>query len=375
MRSWQPRRRRGWASRAGGVRHPAGPERAIGTRGRGRPLEDGVRREMEHHLGHDFGSVRVHDGAGAAVAARGLGASAYTLGEEIVFGRGRYAPSTSPGRRLLAHELAHVVQQRGGSRGPAVTGVGVDGLEREAEGVASSADSASRPLTAGAPALSAAPAGAVQRDDDEGLDEAAMRRFMRLGRDPMYQLRLDPEVEAQMRAFQITHQLLAPDLLRQALLNLDYDTIFDPPPPAWLTGPPTPRPAPLVPAGAGPATPRAGRPGDVVSAILRVPAVDAALTTLREDAASRARREWNSLTTGERALVVSHTAVIGAGALAGIASSAEAREFTLGLIQNRSIPVPGVPGLTFQFNLTGPDQRVRFDLNVGALLPAAWGFR
>ncbi len=47
----------------------------------------------------------------------------------------------------------------------------------------------------------------------------------------------------------------------------------------------------------------------------------------------------------------------------------------LGLIQRRIVPIPGVPGLTFQFNVTGPNQMIRFDLNVGALLPRSLGFR
>jgi hypothetical protein len=59
----------------------------------------------------DFSAVRVHDGAAAAASARDVGALAYTVGDKIVFGTGRYAPASSDGRRLLAHELAHVVQQ------------------------------------------------------------------------------------------------------------------------------------------------------------------------------------------------------------------------------------------------------------------------
>jgi hypothetical protein len=66
---------------------------------------------MEPRLGHDFGQVRVHADAKAAASARALNARAFTFGREIVFGAGQYAPQTAAGRRLLAHELAHVVQQ------------------------------------------------------------------------------------------------------------------------------------------------------------------------------------------------------------------------------------------------------------------------
>ena len=81
--------------------------------GPGRPLEASARAFMEPRFGHDFGDVRVHDDAQAAGSAAEIGALAYTSGTSIVFGRGRYAPETDAGRRLLAHELAHVVQQRG----------------------------------------------------------------------------------------------------------------------------------------------------------------------------------------------------------------------------------------------------------------------
>jgi len=82
-------------------------------RGGGRPIEPSVRRSMEARFGYDFGSVRIHDDAQANAAADRLQANAYTVGSHLVFGHGRYAPSTSQGRRLLAHELVHVVQQRG----------------------------------------------------------------------------------------------------------------------------------------------------------------------------------------------------------------------------------------------------------------------
>ncbi len=80
-------------------------------RSRGRPLDTAARAYLEPRFGHDFGQVRIHTGAGAAEAARAVRARAFTVGRDIVFGAGRYAPETAAGRRLLAHELAHVVQQ------------------------------------------------------------------------------------------------------------------------------------------------------------------------------------------------------------------------------------------------------------------------
>jgi hypothetical protein len=77
----------------------------------GRPLDAEPRSFMEPRFGHDFSQVRIHDESRAAASARAVGALAYTVGHNVVFGAGQYAPSTGEGRRILAHELAHVVQQ------------------------------------------------------------------------------------------------------------------------------------------------------------------------------------------------------------------------------------------------------------------------
>lgn len=80
------------------------------------PLDQTTRNFMESRFGHDFSQVRVHTDAKAAESTWPLNALAYTLGRDIVLGPGQYAPNTHQGRRILAHELAHVVQQsRGGS--------------------------------------------------------------------------------------------------------------------------------------------------------------------------------------------------------------------------------------------------------------------
>lgn len=79
----------------------------------GRPLGPATRADMEERFGEDFGGVRIHTGTQAAWSARAVGARAYTVGRDIVFDAGEYAPETPGGRRLLAHELAHVIQQRG----------------------------------------------------------------------------------------------------------------------------------------------------------------------------------------------------------------------------------------------------------------------
>ena len=83
--------------------------------GRGSPLPDGVRAFMEPRFDADFSAVRVHHDAEAQGLARSVNAQAFTLGSNVVFGAGFYSPDTDAGRRLLAHELTHVVQQTGGA--------------------------------------------------------------------------------------------------------------------------------------------------------------------------------------------------------------------------------------------------------------------
>jgi hypothetical protein len=79
--------------------------------GSGRPLDPRTRGYMESRFGVNFSNVRIHTGDRAAQSARSLQARAYTVGTDIVFASGKYAPETASGRRLLAHELTHVVQQ------------------------------------------------------------------------------------------------------------------------------------------------------------------------------------------------------------------------------------------------------------------------
>ena len=78
----------------------------------GRPLEPATRGIMEARFGHDLSNVRIHDDPLAASAATSLHAVAFTMGQHIAFGQGRYAPDTLAGQALLGHELAHTIQQR-----------------------------------------------------------------------------------------------------------------------------------------------------------------------------------------------------------------------------------------------------------------------
>jgi hypothetical protein len=113
----------------------------------GRPLDDAARAFMEPRFGHDFSRVRVHADAGAAESARQIHASAYTLGQHIVFAGGSPSIGNAQGRRLLAHELAHTVQQEGVEAAGASVHVGSPGdvHEHEADAAARAMESAGSP--------------------------------------------------------------------------------------------------------------------------------------------------------------------------------------------------------------------------------------
>jgi hypothetical protein len=83
--------------------------------GPGQPLDPATRALMEPRFGRDFGHVRIHSNEKAAEAARTLDAKAFTVGRDMVFGAGQYALQAAEGRRLVAHELTHVLQQGTGS--------------------------------------------------------------------------------------------------------------------------------------------------------------------------------------------------------------------------------------------------------------------
>ena len=102
-----------------------------GLRAPGTPLDASTRAFMEPRFGHNFSQVRIHTSNAAELSARRLGARAYTLGQHLVFDAGQFAPGTSAGRSLIAHELTHVVQQasagNAGGQTQSILGVKVSG--------------------------------------------------------------------------------------------------------------------------------------------------------------------------------------------------------------------------------------------------------
>jgi hypothetical protein len=143
--------------------------------GGGTPLDTDTRADMEARFGQDFSGVRVHTDSAADASARSVNAHAYTVGNDIVFQRGRFDPGSDGGRHMLAHELTHVVQQRSGPVDGTDTGDGVrvsdpsDRFEREA------ADNADRLMSGGAPEVAGAGGGDVQRCADETVQTYVQR--------------------------------------------------------------------------------------------------------------------------------------------------------------------------------------------------------
>jgi hypothetical protein len=122
---------------AGGLVHPDVEAAIAATRGAGKALDRSVAATLSPSLGTSLDGVRVHTGDGAAALARAVTARAFTVGNDIYFGRGEYRPGTSEGNELIAHEVAHTIQQRGAPMdGPLTVSQPGDALEREAEAAA-----------------------------------------------------------------------------------------------------------------------------------------------------------------------------------------------------------------------------------------------
>lgn len=117
-----------------GRAHPDVEQAIAARRGGGRALDPGVRERVGPGLGDDLGDVRVHDGPDADALARSVQARAFAVGTDLFFAEGEHRPGTGAGDRLLAHELTHVVQQRGApADGPLTVSQPGDASEHEAD--------------------------------------------------------------------------------------------------------------------------------------------------------------------------------------------------------------------------------------------------
>jgi hypothetical protein len=120
----------------GGEVHPAVQSEISASRGSGASLDAGIQDRLGSSLG-DLSDVRVHTDDHADRLNRSVSARAFATGTDVYFARGEYNPGSADGDKLIAHELAHVVQQRGApSGGPLTVSNPGDALENEADAVA-----------------------------------------------------------------------------------------------------------------------------------------------------------------------------------------------------------------------------------------------
>lgn len=169
--------------RAGQAEEQRSPVHDVVSSG-GSPLDTDTRTDMESRMGADFSDVRVHHDSAAHESAKGVGAHAYTVGNNVVFQRDAYDPGSPQGRTTLAHELTHVIQQRNGpvEGTEAPGGIRVsdpsDRFEREAVAnadrvlsdpapEAAPAAPVAAPVSAPAPAAASAVQRAATEDEDE----------------------------------------------------------------------------------------------------------------------------------------------------------------------------------------------------------------
>lgn len=217
--------------------------------GEGRALSPDVRSDMEERFGADFHGVRIHDDPRAADAATAMSAKAFTIGTEIFASRS-LSTDTTAGRKLLTHELAHVVQQRRG--GPAPDIDPESALER-------SADAASEAATSGAGTVSVAGASSpgVSRDIFDVQDRLDQRMAAEKGQgvslDPKHLPSFEDPARLRLLGQLPTFQQIMQDAARR---NAMHDLIAGrtppkappPPPPTPDPVPPDPVPPPVIPA-------------------------------------------------------------------------------------------------------------------------------
>lgn len=197
-----------------------------------------------------------------------------------------------------------------------------------------------------------------------------LSRF-RLGAPDEFRLRLDPGIEAEMQRLGL---LTSSGRFRQLCLTPDWRSLQQSELDRWLRQPPTPPRPPLVPRGAGPATPRAGEVSDILQGVWRIPAVQGAAQRVSDRVTHQLSRDFRNLTPSERALGITFGVVITGTALAGVLANRDARQQAFDLIKDRNIPVPGVEGLRFRISdhgatvntptgITGLSVRGSFNVN------------
>ncbi len=170
-------------------KNPKNPTNAVSSAGQ--PLDLSVRRDLEEQLGHDLSQVRLHTDRDAGALTELLGADAVAVGQDIFFRTGAFAPGTTEGRRLLAHELLHTVQNPHGlgtlraGRDLGAVSLPQEAIEREAEGAA-------REIAGGGAAVAEPEPAAAQASVEEGQETPGWLRYATVDADRQRMEKLDP---------------------------------------------------------------------------------------------------------------------------------------------------------------------------------------
>jgi hypothetical protein len=225
------------------------PEPKNVVSGAGQPLDAGVRRELEEQLGHDLGSVRLHTDRDAGALTDLLGADAVAVGKDIFFGEGGFRPGTDEGRRLLAHELLHTVQNPHGlgalraGRDLGAVSLSQQAIEQEAESAAQAlVDPSSAERAEGDGAAVDVEEGQAtpgwlryatvdaDRDRAERIDPSSL--VDRLANDVVRSLRGDPQdlsKRTRRRLARLPEEIVDEVLVRleERLLGSEHDRVLD----------------------------------------------------------------------------------------------------------------------------------------------------
>ncbi|MGW7756646.1 eCIS core domain-containing protein [Streptomyces violaceusniger] len=238
-RASQSAKRRKRKERTGKARAPEPKDIVSGA---GQPLDPSVRRDLEEQLGHDLGQVRLHTDRDAGHLTELLGADAVAVGQDIFFRENTYRPGTTEGRRLLAHELLHTVQNPHGlgtlraGRDLGAVSLPQDAMEREAEGTAQELVRGGQPEAGVAPEKSTTPGWLryatvdADRNRMEKLDPATL--VDRLAGGVIRSLRGDPEDRSKRTRMQLARmpeevQDAVLDRLETRLLSSEHERVLD----------------------------------------------------------------------------------------------------------------------------------------------------
>ncbi|HYO12271.1 MAG TPA: DUF4157 domain-containing protein [Thermoanaerobaculia bacterium] len=381
--------------------------------GPGRPLDPAARAMLEPRFGRDLGAVRVHEGPEAAEAAQAAEARAFTVGRDVVFSPGQYAPGTPDGRHLLAHELAHVVQQSepestpavqrspwdvnppqpaapaaapapaptAGAQLPTILEIGAtDVISSQDPRLAEFAKTVQAALTPASTvyvtgfwdANTATKEGGLQRSDAEQRAKLAKAALSALG------------IPAKNIATGVMDRnlLSEPSGSPAGLVRIAFHAMgFQlpqvapgprqpvPPPRIPLSPPPIPGPPPrrpsTPPATSTPPTgppkevkPRKGEPGDVAKAVLALSPVKKAL----DEAKEKALKDFKALPPEGKIGLITGAVAIAAGAAAGLATHPDVAKDLLEKADGLEIPLPlpGVPG-EFKVQILNKPELPKFD--------------